>query len=72
MHNFERAINEYRHNELAFDIKSLYTEPVLTTALEKYEVAASKFYTRNTFFMLKLNKFESSDSEYVVLFDKST
>ncbi|KAJ1400752.1 Zinc finger, PMZ-type [Sesbania bispinosa] len=95
LHNFERALNEYRHNELASDFKSSYTQPVLTTALEKYEVNACNFYTRNKFFeirkqiekvaalnmiertevgnvvTLKMNKFGSPDSVYLVLFDKS-
>ncbi|KAJ1426696.1 Zinc finger, PMZ-type [Sesbania bispinosa] len=95
LHNFERALNEYRHNELASDFKSTYTQPVLTTALEKYEVHACNVYTRNKFFeirkeiekvaafnmnersevgnivTMKMNKFGSPNSVYVVLFDKS-
>ncbi|KAJ1386573.1 Zinc finger, PMZ-type [Sesbania bispinosa] len=50
LHNFERAVNEYRHNELTSDFKSKYTQPVMTTALERYEVQASNVYTRNKFF----------------------
>ncbi|KAJ1377727.1 Zinc finger, CCHC-type superfamily [Sesbania bispinosa] len=38
LHNFERAVNEYKHNELSSDFKSTYTQPVMTTALEKYEL----------------------------------
>ncbi|KAJ1429363.1 Zinc finger, CCHC-type superfamily [Sesbania bispinosa] len=50
LHNFERALNEYRHNELNSDYKSTYTQLVLTTTLEKYEVHACNVYTRNKFF----------------------
>ncbi|KAJ1432863.1 Zinc finger, PMZ-type [Sesbania bispinosa] len=95
LQNFERAIKEYRHNELMSDFKTKFSDPVLTTALYKYEVAASKIYTRNKFFdvrkeleniaalnvidrnevdnnvRLKINKFGSPSSEYVVLHDKS-
>ncbi|KAJ1401430.1 MULE transposase domain [Sesbania bispinosa] len=53
LHNFERALNEYRHNKLASDFKSTYTHPVLTTALEKYEVHACNVYTRNKFFEIR-------------------
>ncbi|KAJ1411381.1 MULE transposase domain [Sesbania bispinosa] len=46
------GINSFikRHNELMSDFKSLYTNPVLTTALQKYEVDAAKIFTRNKFF----------------------
>ncbi|KAJ1382887.1 hypothetical protein SESBI_43871 [Sesbania bispinosa] len=39
-----------KHNELTSDFKSKYTQPVMTTALERYEVQASNVYTRNKFF----------------------
>lgn len=37
IHNFKRAVKEYRHIELMSDFKSSYGEPVLTTPLYKYE-----------------------------------
>ncbi|XP_045817796.1 protein FAR1-RELATED SEQUENCE 5-like isoform X4 [Trifolium pratense] len=49
IHNFERAVKEYRHNELLSDFNSLYYEPVLTNALEGIEIDASKVFTRNKF-----------------------
>ncbi|CAH9139062.1 unnamed protein product [Cuscuta epithymum] len=49
MHNFERAVKEYRHNELISDFKSLYTDPLLTTPLHVYESWASQVFTRNKF-----------------------
>lgn len=33
MHNFERALKAYKHNELLSDFKSFYYEPMLTNAL---------------------------------------
>ncbi|KAJ1396399.1 FAR1 DNA-binding domain [Sesbania bispinosa] len=95
LHNFERALNEYRHNELTSDFKSKYTQPVMTIALERYEVQASNVYTRNKFFdvrkqiekvaainvieridvgngiTMKMNKFGTPDSSYIVTLDKS-
>ncbi|KAJ1413419.1 FAR1-related protein [Sesbania bispinosa] len=95
LHNFERALNEYRHNELTSDFKSKYTQPVMTTTLERYEVQASNVYTRNKFFdvrkqiekvvainviertdvgnvvTMEMNKFETLDSTYIVMLDKS-
>ncbi|KAJ1426057.1 Zinc finger, PMZ-type [Sesbania bispinosa] len=95
LHNFERALNEYRHNELTSDFKSKYTQPVMTTALERYEVQASNVYMRNKFFdvrkqiekvtainviertdvgnviTMKMNKFGTPDSSYIVTLDKS-
>ncbi|KAJ1388811.1 protein FAR1-RELATED SEQUENCE 5-like [Sesbania bispinosa] len=50
LHNFDKVVNEYRHNELTSYFKSTYTQPVMTTALEKYELEASNLYTRNKFF----------------------
>ncbi|KAJ1378466.1 FAR1 DNA-binding domain [Sesbania bispinosa] len=51
-----------KHNELASDYKSTYTQPVLTTALEKSEVG--------NIVTMKMNKFGSPDSLYVVIYDK--
>ncbi|KAJ1428177.1 Zinc finger, CCHC-type superfamily [Sesbania bispinosa] len=61
LHNFERALNEYRHNELTSYFKSTYTQPVMTTALEKSDVG--------NVVTMKLNKFGSPDSEYIVKLD---
>ncbi|KAJ1381587.1 FAR1 DNA-binding domain [Sesbania bispinosa] len=46
------GINSFikRHNELTSDFKSKYTQPMMTTTLERYEVQASNVYTRNKFF----------------------
>ena len=49
----EVAVREYRNNEMVADYQSMYTEPVLTTALESIERAAAKVYTREIFFELK-------------------
>ncbi|KAJ1443590.1 Zinc finger, PMZ-type [Sesbania bispinosa] len=74
LHNFDRVVNEYRHNELTSDFKSTYTQPVMTTALEKYEVEASNLYTRNKFFdvrkeiekVVAINVIDRSDVDNVV------
>ncbi|KAJ1401715.1 Zinc finger, PMZ-type [Sesbania bispinosa] len=47
------GLSNNRHNELASDFKSTYTQPVLTTVLEKYEVHACNVYTRNKFFEIR-------------------
>lgn len=49
MHNFERAVKEYGHNELMSDFKLLYLEPVLTSALEGIEQRAAMIFVRNKF-----------------------
>ncbi|XP_057452323.1 protein FAR1-RELATED SEQUENCE 5-like [Lotus japonicus] len=49
IYNFERAVEEYRHNELTSDFSSCYGEPVLTTALSGIEQGAAKLLTRNMF-----------------------
>ncbi|KAJ1400103.1 FAR1-related protein [Sesbania bispinosa] len=49
MHSFEQALREYRNNELIADFKSLFSEPVLTTCLQKIEKDASKIYTLEMF-----------------------
>ncbi|CAH9133851.1 unnamed protein product [Cuscuta epithymum] len=53
MHNFERAVKEYRHNELISDFKSLYTDPLLTSPLHVYESWASQVFTRNKFWEVR-------------------
>ncbi|KAJ1378746.1 Zinc finger, SWIM-type [Sesbania bispinosa] len=94
LHNFERAVKEYRHNELMSDFKTKFSYPVLSTSLYKYEVVASKVCTRNKFWdvrkeienvaalnvidrsevdnkvRVKINKFGSACSEYMVIYDK--
>ncbi|RYR42180.1 hypothetical protein Ahy_A08g038649 [Arachis hypogaea] len=49
MHNLDRALKEYRNNELIADFKSQYSEPVMITSLEVYERSASCYFTRNIF-----------------------
>jgi hypothetical protein len=46
---FEQAVKEYNHNELMFNFKMFYYEPMLRTKLEGFELEASKFFTRNKF-----------------------
>ncbi|XP_025616569.1 protein FAR1-RELATED SEQUENCE 5-like [Arachis hypogaea] len=47
MHNLDRALKEYRNNELIADFKSQCSEPVMITSLEVYERSASCYFTRN-------------------------
>ncbi|RYR80123.1 protein FAR1-RELATED SEQUENCE 9-like [Arachis hypogaea] len=49
MHNLDRALKEYRNNELITDFKSQCSEPVMITSLEVYERSASCYFTRNIF-----------------------
>ncbi|KAL4345786.1 hypothetical protein AHAS_Ahas11G0313200 [Arachis hypogaea] len=49
MHNLDRALKEYRNNELIADFKSQCSEPVMITSLEVYERSASCYFTRNIF-----------------------
>ncbi|RYR53730.1 hypothetical protein Ahy_A06g028951 [Arachis hypogaea] len=44
--NLEHALRDYRHNELDFQFKTVYGEPVLTTGLDALELSAANFYTR--------------------------
>ncbi|PNX80761.1 hypothetical protein L195_g036772 [Trifolium pratense] len=53
LHNFERALKDYRHNELLSDFKSFYYHPVLTTALPGFELGASKIFTAKKFKVVK-------------------
>ncbi|XP_057455311.1 protein FAR1-RELATED SEQUENCE 5-like [Lotus japonicus] len=49
MQTIEHALRGYRFNELRADYGSIYTEPVLTTTLYKFESEAAKLYTREIF-----------------------
>ncbi|XP_025636386.1 protein FAR1-RELATED SEQUENCE 9-like [Arachis hypogaea] len=49
MHNLDRALKEYRNNELIANFKSQCSEPVMITSLEVYERSASCYFTRNIF-----------------------
>ncbi|XLR27478.1 hypothetical protein S83_055378, partial [Arachis hypogaea] len=49
MHNLDRALKEYRNNELISEFKSQCSEPVMITSLEVYERSASCYFTRNIF-----------------------
>ncbi|RYR18645.1 hypothetical protein Ahy_B03g063262 [Arachis hypogaea] len=49
MHNLDRALKEYRNNELIADFKSQCSEPVMITSLEVYKRSASCYFTRNIF-----------------------
>ncbi|RYR45177.1 hypothetical protein Ahy_A07g031037 [Arachis hypogaea] len=49
MHNLDRALKEYRNNDLIADYKSQCSEPLMITSLEVYERSASCYFTRNIF-----------------------
>ncbi|XLT82910.1 hypothetical protein HN873_004663 [Arachis hypogaea] len=49
MHNLDRALKEYRNNELIADFKTQCSEPVMITSLEVYQRSASRYFTRNIF-----------------------
>ncbi|XP_025661137.2 protein FAR1-RELATED SEQUENCE 5-like [Arachis hypogaea] len=49
MHNLDRALKEYRNNELIADFESQCSEPVMITLLEVYERSASCYFTQNIF-----------------------
>ncbi|XLR22570.1 hypothetical protein S83_050470, partial [Arachis hypogaea] len=49
MHNLDRALKEYRNNELIADFKSQCSEPVMITSLEVYKRSVSCYFTRNIF-----------------------
>ncbi|CAH9103728.1 unnamed protein product [Cuscuta europaea] len=49
MHNFERALREFRNNEFVADFKSHFTTPVLTTSLQKIEQEAAQIFTDEIF-----------------------
>ncbi|XP_015940844.1 protein FAR1-RELATED SEQUENCE 5-like [Arachis duranensis] len=49
MHNLDRALKEYRSNELIADFKSQCSEPVMIISLEVYERSVSCYFTRNIF-----------------------
>jgi zinc finger SWIM domain-containing protein 3 len=76
LHNFERALKDYRHNELLSDFKSFYYHPVLTTALPGFELGASKIFTAKKFKVVKkaienvaaLSITERSENEDSVVF----
>ncbi|KAJ1403793.1 FAR1 DNA-binding domain [Sesbania bispinosa] len=65
LHNFDKALKEYRHNELISDFKSFYGEPVLTTSLFTIEECASKVFTRKKFWEVK-SSIESAAAYNVV------
>ena len=47
--NLERAVRDYRNNELVAQFNSIYSEPVLTTGLDSIERGAANVYTREIF-----------------------
>ncbi|XP_057442710.1 protein FAR1-RELATED SEQUENCE 7-like isoform X2 [Lotus japonicus] len=49
IHNFERAVKEYRHNELVADFNTMYSEPLPTTSLGYIERGFSHKLTRSMF-----------------------
>ena len=53
LHNFGRAVKDYRHNELLADFKSFYYKPVLTTSLPGFEREASEIFTFKKFLEVK-------------------
>ncbi|KAJ1441888.1 Zinc finger, CCHC-type [Sesbania bispinosa] len=65
LHNFDRALKEYRHNELISDFKSFYEEHVFTTTLFTIEECSSKVFTRKKFWEVK-SEIESATAYNVV------
>ncbi|MED6220326.1 hypothetical protein PIB30_117626 [Stylosanthes scabra] len=69
------VLREYRNNELVADFNSIYSEPVLSTSLEKIEKFVAKTYTRNVFKEIKLeikrvgalNVELKSEDEHIIL-----
>lgn len=53
MHIFKRVVKENKHNELITDFKSIYSDPVLTTGLHKYQLGYTKKFTRNKLWDVK-------------------
>jgi hypothetical protein len=49
LHNFERDLKDYIHNELESDFKSFDYQLVLTTSLPWFELGASKIFTSKKF-----------------------
>ncbi|XP_057440072.1 protein FAR1-RELATED SEQUENCE 9-like [Lotus japonicus] len=49
IHNFERAVKEYRHNEVFVDFNTMYSEPLPTTPLGYIEHGFSQHLTRSMF-----------------------
>ncbi|XP_057425943.1 protein FAR1-RELATED SEQUENCE 5-like [Lotus japonicus] len=49
IHNFERVVREYRHNELVADFNTMYSEPLPTTPLGYIERGFSQHLTRSMF-----------------------
>lgn len=76
MHGFNRAVKEYRHKELMADFNTFYYKPVLTTKLHRFELEASKIFTRIKFYEVQneiedaitLNVFEQSSLGKTVKF----
>nr|XP_025680312.1 protein FAR1-RELATED SEQUENCE 9-like [Arachis hypogaea] len=52
--NLEHALRDYRYNELVFQFKTVYGEPVLTTRLAALELCTINFYTREMFGKVKI------------------
>ncbi|MED6195506.1 hypothetical protein PIB30_038452 [Stylosanthes scabra] len=75
--NMNLVLREYRNNELVVDFNSVYSEPVMSTSVEKIEKFAAKTYTRNVLKKIKpeieracaLNVELKSEDEHTILLD---
>ncbi|RYR37876.1 hypothetical protein Ahy_A09g042789 [Arachis hypogaea] len=51
--NLERAVRDYRNNEMVAQFKTIYGEPVLTTGLTNLERSAAEAYTKEIYRLVK-------------------
>ncbi|RYQ84442.1 hypothetical protein Ahy_B10g103777 [Arachis hypogaea] len=51
--NLERAVRDYRNNEMVSQFKTIYGEPVLTTGLTNLECSATEAYTKEIYRLVK-------------------
>ncbi|KAJ1394894.1 Zinc finger, PMZ-type [Sesbania bispinosa] len=49
INRFEQVLREYRNNEMIAEFKSMFTQPILTTSLQKIESEAAKIFTLEIF-----------------------
>ncbi|XP_016195886.1 protein FAR-RED ELONGATED HYPOCOTYL 3-like [Arachis ipaensis] len=51
--NLERALRDYRNNEMVAQFKTINSDPVLTTGLPSLELCAANIYTREIFKLVR-------------------
>ncbi|KAJ1429942.1 MULE transposase domain [Sesbania bispinosa] len=49
INRFEQVLREYTKNEMIAKFKSMFTQPILTTSLQKIEIEAAKIFTLEIF-----------------------